>query len=166
MKISSSCMPGRHVHSLSKYILIVFMLLNAGAGMAQGVKLSPEMPTRGQIVTVTFTPVSASNSDTSQINDKDTAVAMVFTYSNLYNVPYRLPMQKKGSQWEASISLERYATYATFTLESGTKVQKPAKDKHYELPVYDKGKRIKSGYLYESYSLPAQMGKDPRVPAL
>jgi tetratricopeptide (TPR) repeat protein len=75
-------------------------------------------------------------------------------------------MQRKGNQWEASISLERYATYATFTLESGTKIQKPAKDKHYELPVYDKGKRIKSGYLYESYSLTAQMGKDPKVPAL
>jgi len=151
---------------LIKYTLTVVMMSVVSKGKSQEVRLNPEMPARGQIVTITFTPLPFTNNDTSKINDRDTGVTMVFTYSNLYNVPYRLPMQRNGNKWEASLSLERYATYATFTLESGTKIQKPAKDKHYELPVYDNGKRVKSGYLYESYSLPAQMGKDPRVPAL
>jgi hypothetical protein len=36
MIISSKWMPSRYARSLSKYILIVFMLLNAGVSMAQG----------------------------------------------------------------------------------------------------------------------------------
>ncbi|MEO6933365.1 MAG: TlpA disulfide reductase family protein, partial [Chitinophagaceae bacterium] len=78
----------------------------------------------------------------------------------------RLPMTRKGSNWEAAFKLARYATYATFTIESGNKVQKAAPDKHYAVPVYENGQRIFSSYLYESYSLGAQMGKDPRVPVM
>lgn len=149
---------------MSKYFACSLFLFAGYAGLAQKVELKPEFPERGQTVTILFTPANSSEGE--QISDTDTAVTMVFTFSNLYDVPYRLPMQKKGGQWEASFKLARYATYATFTLESGTKVQKPAKDKHYQIPVYEKGKRIFSGYLYESYSLPAAMGKDPQVAEL
>ncbi|MEO7983167.1 MAG: hypothetical protein ABI688_03690, partial [Bacteroidota bacterium] len=160
--------PGKScfTHSLSIYLFLALFSLTAITSKAQQVKLTPEFPVRGQVVTIYFTPAVAGKADTAQINEKDTAVTIVFTYSNFYNVPYRLPMEKKGDHWEASFLLERYATYATFTLESGTKLQLPAKMKHYEVAVFNKNKRVKSGYLYESYSLPAQMGKDPAVPDL
>src|SRR5215218_5282429 len=106
----------------SRYIACLLFLFAGQSGSAQELKLSPEFPERGQKVTISFTPASGSE----QINDKDTAVTMVFTFSNLYDVPYRLPMVKNGGRWEVSFTLARYATYATFTLESGTKVQQPA----------------------------------------
>lgn len=142
--------------------IIYVLILMAAEAVAQKVEIHPEYPERGQLVTVSFTPGTGAES----INDRDTGVTLVFTFSNLYDLPYRVPMEKKGDRWQTSFRLARYATYATFTLESGNKVQKPAPDKHYPLAIYQKGKRIFSGYLYESYSLPAQMGKDPRVPAL
>ncbi len=130
--------------------------------IAQQLLISPEFPERGQSVTITFIPAAGNKGITQQ----DTAVTLVFTYSNLYNLPYRLPMVKKNDRWQISFPLARYATYATFTLESGDKIQKPAPDKHYAIAVYEKGQRVPDGYLYESYSLSAQMGKDPRVPAM
>lgn len=130
----------------------------------QKVVTTPDMPQRGQMFSVVFTPAkSGPQTPATQINDQDTVVTIVFTYSNLYDLPYRLPMTRKGDHWESSFRLARYATYATYTIESGNKTQKPAPDKHYTIPVYENGQRIFSGYLYESYSLTAQMGKDPRV---
>jgi thiol-disulfide isomerase/thioredoxin len=146
------------------FIAVSLLIFSTLQSRAQQLTISPEFPERGQAVTIAFMP--ASPTDTQQINKSDTAVTMVFTFSNLYDIPYRLPMTKKGDRWEASFTLARYATYATFVLESGKKVQQPAKDKHYGLPIYENGRRIFSGYLYESYSIPAAMGKDPRVPEL
>lgn len=161
-KQATSCF----TQSLSQYFFFTMFFLSSVSGIAQQVKIKPEFPKRGEVVTIYFTPALTVKEDTTQINEKDTAVTMVFTYSNFYNVPYRLPMEKKGDHWEASFLLERYATYATFTLESGTKIQLPKKMKHYEVAVFNKDNRVKSGYLYESYSLSAQMGKDSAVPDL
>jgi thiol-disulfide isomerase/thioredoxin len=91
---------------------------------------------------------------------------MVFTYSTFYELPWVLPMQKKGNDWVASFKLQRYATYATFYFQSGDLMDKPAADRHYAIAVYDGKNRVKSSYLHESYSLGTQMGaKSASLPA-
>ncbi|MCG2615945.1 redoxin domain-containing protein [Terrimonas sp. NA20] len=142
------------------------MTFASEAGSAQQLVLEPAMPERGKAVKVIFTP-AIDTSGQNLITQADTSVTMVFSSSNFYNTAYRLPMQREGKQWTASIYLDpRYASYATFTLESGARIQKPAKNKHYEIPVYANGVRAKNSFLYENYSLPSQVGKSPEVPKL
>lgn len=123
------------------------------------VTVAPQYPQRGQEVTVTYSPGKQ------WAGAKE--VTLVFSYSNLYSLPWKIAMQKRGTDWFTSFTLPDYAVYATFYLQSGDLVQRPAADRHYAIAVYDKeGKRVEDGYLYESYSLSAQMGKDTRIPAM
>lgn len=136
--------------------LMIAVLLFAQA-RAQSVILRPERPERGQDVTVTYFPEHKG----SVIPAATKSITLSFSYSNLYELPWKMPMKKNGDHWQVSFRLPSYATYATFYLESGDKIQKPATDKHYELAVYANARRVENGYLYESYSLSAQMGKAP-----
>lgn len=128
---------------------------------AQVLEIKPDKPQRGTPVTITYHPDAAG----AKIGKDATAVTMVFTYSTFYELPWKLPMTKKGNDWVATFTPQRYATFATFTLQSGDVVEKPA-DRHFAIAVYDGDKRVKNGLLHESYSLSAQMPKAPDLQAL
>ncbi|WP_275825908.1 redoxin family protein [Paraflavitalea sp. CAU 1676] len=123
------------------------------------VTIAPLQPERGTTVTITYDPAKAG----ATIPAGAKAVTLVFSYSNLYDVAYRVPMQQQGAVWTTSFKLARYATFATFYLQSGEAIDKPAADRHYELAVYDGQRTVRDGHLYKGYSLSAQMGKAPNL---
>jgi thiol-disulfide isomerase/thioredoxin len=129
---------------------------------AQVVQITPEKPQRGEKVTITYDPAAKGATIGKDAND----VIINFTYSTFYDQPWKLPMTKQGDKWIASFVLQRYATFASFYLQSGDLVDKPAADQHYSLAVYKGDKRVRDGFLHESYSLGAQMSKSPKLPAL
>jgi thiol-disulfide isomerase/thioredoxin len=128
--------------------------------------IAPEYPERGQTVTITFDPrIPATGSDANTIGPDAASVTMVFSSSTFYDQPYRKEMEKKGAVWIASFPLERYATFASFYLQSGDAIDKPARG-HYEVMVYTKNKKpVFSAYLHRGYSLKLQMGKSEDVTA-
>lgn len=122
------------------------------------VTISPRYPQRGETVTVTY----HANGENAAIPANASHIELVFTYTNLYEVATKIPLQKNGSDWVTSFTLPRYSVFATFYLQSGEAIDKPATDKQYEVAVYDsKGQRVRNGYLYNAYSLSAQMGRSP-----
>lgn len=144
------------------YFLTTILLLTSVAQVAAQRKLEviPAYPQRGEKVTVRYDPAA----DGAGIPGNVTGIELVFTYSNFYEYPWRMPLNKKGSVWETSFVVPHYATYATFYLQSGEYKDYPGSSKHFELAVYDeKNKRVQNSYLYESYSLSAQLGKVPEL---
>ncbi|MEZ2444411.1 TlpA family protein disulfide reductase [Chitinophaga sp. RCC_12] len=139
-------------------ILLLLAALAAGKIYAQQrVVITPEYPERGQTVTVTYDPAAPG----AGIPVTAASVTLVFSYSNFYNLAWRMNMQRTGSKWTTSFVLADYTTFATFYLESGDAVDKPAKDRHYEVAVYKNKVPVKDMALYKAYSLSAQMGKSP-----
>lgn len=120
---------------------------------------SPAFPERGQDVTITYHPGTPG----AKIPVNAKAISLVFTYSTFYELPYKLPLVQRGNDWSATFKLQRYATFATFYVQSGNLIDKPADNKHYSIAVYANGKRVENGYLHESYSLSTQMGKSPQL---
>jgi thiol-disulfide isomerase/thioredoxin len=127
----------------------------------QSVIIKPEKIKRGDTVSITYDPTASS----AQISSDAPSVTVVFTYSTFYDLPWKMPMVKKGNLWNATFVAGRFATFATFYLQSGEQVQQPAADQHYALRVFDGEKRVKSSLLHESYSLSAQMPKAPDLQA-
>src|SRR5690606_11004646 len=119
----------------------------------------PSQPERSKKVTIRYDPTSEDATIPADAKNVD----IVFTYSNMYEYAWRMPLEKRGKFWETSFVVPYYATYATFYLQSGEIKDQPAKNKHYELAVYENNKRIQNSYLYESYSLAAQLGKVPEL---
>ena len=150
----------RFIPSLVLFCLLAPVVVIQVQG--QALTILPARPERGTEVTVTYNPTSPG----AKIKADAKEVTMVFTYSTFYELPWKLPMQKSGSTWVAKFTPQRYATYATFYLQSGTVVDQPAADRHYSIPVYAGSKRVLSGYLHESYSLGAQKAKSPDLPKL
>ncbi|KLT66649.1 TlpA disulfide reductase family protein [Pedobacter sp. BMA] len=142
-----------------KNITIVLLLFVSAIlqAQAQAVITTPEKIQRGDSVTITYNPAAPGAS----IPADAPSVTIVFTYSTFYDLPWKMPMIKKGNLWTASFKAGRFATFATFYLQSGEMLQKPAADKHYTLPVYQGNQRIKNSLLHESYSLSTQMPKAP-----
>lgn len=146
-----------------KKIFVSYLLVLAFMQVqAQVVQITPEKPQRGEKVTITYHPGAAG----AAIGKDAAEVIINFTYSTFYELPWKLPMARKGNDWVASFVLQRYATFATFYLQSGEVIDKPAADRHYPLAVYKGNKRVRDGFLHESYSLSAQMPKSPKIPAL
>ncbi len=58
--------------SLSQYLFFTMFFLTSVCGIAQQVKIKPEFPKRGEVVTIYFTPALTVKEDTTQINEKDT----------------------------------------------------------------------------------------------
>ncbi len=143
------------------FINLLLLLMLQGQAQTARVLIQPARPERGQAVTITYDAAATG----SMITADAKSVTLVFSYSNLYELPYRIELQKVGTKWQSSFTAPRYATYATFYLQSGEQTDKPAADKHYELVIYDKDRRVMNGYLYEGYSLSAQMGKAPSLGA-
>ncbi|TWF45698.1 thiol-disulfide isomerase/thioredoxin [Chitinophaga polysaccharea] len=133
------------------------LLAIASVDAQQRVTITPAYPERGQTVTVTYDPSAPG----SGIPASSTDITLVFSYSNFYNLPWRMKMRPQDGKWTASFVLADYTVFATFYLESGEAVDKPAKDQHYEVPVYKNKVPVENGYLYKAYSLSAQIGKSP-----
>ncbi|SCB83474.1 Thiol-disulfide isomerase or thioredoxin [Chitinophaga costaii] len=139
-------------------MLALLLSMAAFAAVAQQrLTITPLYPERGQTVTVTYDPSAPG----AAISPSASAVTMVFTYSNFYNLPWRMPMQRINGKWTASLKLADYTAFATFILESGDVTDKPAKDQHYEIAVYKNKIPVENGYLYKAYSLSAQIGRSP-----
>lgn len=143
------------------HVFLTCLLLAAGQLKAQVVEIKPEYPQRGELVTVTYHP----DRDGAVISSAAKSLDMVFSYSTFYELPWVLPMEKRGSSWVASFRLQRYATYATFYFKNGNLTDKPAADRHYAIPVYAQRRRVRNSYLHESYSLAAQTGRSPLLAA-
>lgn len=125
------------------------------------VSMTPQQPERGDQVTITYDPQAAG----ATIPAVAKAVTLVFTYSNLYDVAYRVPMTKQAGKWTTSFKLARYATFAAFHLQSGEAIDRPAPDKLYEVAVYTGKQPVRDGLLYKGYSMSAQMGRSPDLAA-
>jgi len=137
-------------------LLPLFVLPQA---RGQAVTINPAKPHRGDLVTITYNPAAAD----AKINADAPAVTAIFSYSTFYDLPYKMPLQRKGPVWTASFTAGRFATFATFYLQSGEQLQQPAADRHYAIPIYEGAKRIKSSLLHESYSLSAAAPKSPEL---
>ncbi|HEY0731555.1 MAG TPA: redoxin family protein [Chitinophagaceae bacterium] len=146
----------RLLHVLTTILLLATVTEVAGQ---KKLELIPANPQRGEKVTIRYNPAAEG----ATIPAGASGIDIVFTYSNLYEYPWRMPLQKNGSFWETSFIVPHYATYATFYLQSGDQKDVPGNNRHYELPVYTKNKRVENSYLYESYSLGAQLGKVPEL---
>lgn len=129
------------------------------------VSISPDFPQRGQTVTITFDPRIPADDPANAIPSNAGSVTVAFSTSNFYELPYRMELKKQGYVWTSSFVLQRYASFASFTLESGEITEKPA-NRHYEIYVYDQKKKpVEHSLLYRGYSLGQQMGKTPGLAA-
>ena len=119
------------------------------------VQFSTAYPQRNQPFTIIYDPGQVG----AKIPDTVSQIDIQFTYGNLYELPYVLPMERLGKLWKASFQLPRYATFATFIFKSGDFVDQPADTAQYELYIYEDKTPVENTYLYRAYSLPAQMGQ-------
>ncbi|SFG90937.1 TlpA disulfide reductase family protein [Pedobacter insulae] len=140
---------------LKTYVLVFTLFLFVKAHAQDLVKVEPEKPQAGELLTVTF------NQKGSKIPDTVKKVFINFTYSNFYEMPNRLPMQKVKGLWNVSFKLPFYSKYGSFTISDADKifVQQPTDTSHYEFFVYKDGKLIEGNYLAKGYSLSAQNRK-------
>lgn len=139
---------------MKSILTFLIILLGCAATRAQ-VAISPEYPERGQTVTVTYAPEKPVPGP----------VTLVFTYSNFYDLPWKINMEEQGSKWAASFNLANFATFATFYLQMGDSIVKPGAGRHYEVAVYNNKVPVENGLLYKGYSLSAQLGKSPLLAA-
>lgn len=139
--------------------LLLLVLLSARYGLSQRrLTILPQFPERGQQVTVVWHPDNPE-----LVRQNADGVQLVFTYSDLYNLPYRMKMQPQGTDWTVSFTIPPYGTYATFYLQSGDRKERPGPDSLYGLNIYHDHRLIENSYLYRAYSLPSQMGKSPNL---
>lgn len=138
-----------------RFNIFCFLLLASLGAIAQKelVQISPVQPEIGKLVTIVFTPMKNSEAKPN----------LVFSYSNLFEMPNVIPLNQRGNSWETSFVVPRYAKYASFYIKQGEEIFKPNQKNHYELIYYKEGKPVFDTYLYKSYSLAAQMGKSDSV---
>ncbi|RPE14185.1 TlpA family protein disulfide reductase [Chitinophaga lutea] len=139
---------------MKRIIIACIILLGITTARAQ-VTISPEFPERGQTVTVSYAPAAPVKGP----------VTLMFSYSNFYDLAWKMPMEPQGNQWTTSFKLADFATFATFYLQAGDSVIRPGAGKHYEVAVYNNKVPVENGLLYKGYSLSAQMGKSPLLAA-
>lgn len=123
--------------------------------------ITPEYPQPGQMIHIVYNPDTPGATIADTVNYID----LVFTYSNFYEQPNKLPLSKKNRIWETNLLVPKYGVYATFILQSGNQADQLSPTKHFPIPVYNGTKRVVRGYLYESYSLQAQEGKSKDIAA-
>mgnify|MGYP003582863969 FL=1 len=140
---------------LNAFILAFTLFLFVKTQGQELVKIQPEKPQANDLLTVTF------NQKGSKIPDTVKELFINFTYSNFYEMPNRLPMQKVNGLWNVSFKLPFYSKYGSFTISDANKdfVQQPTDTSHYEFFVYKDGKLIEGNYLAKGYSLSLQNRK-------
>ena len=149
---------------MNKNVLILFLIIVFySTGYSQDkLAISPAYPVAGDKVIITYDPSAPGAS----IPDTVSGINLVFSYSNFFELPSKIALEKKGKLWQTSFIVPRYGVHATFTLQSGDHKDQPAPDKHYQVIVYDQNrKRLQNSYLYEGYSLSAQLGRSPSLAA-
>src|SRR3954462_838799 len=104
------------------FISGLLMILPLLAVFAQQVVISPEYPQAGNEVSVVYTPVSS-------LADVP-AATMIFSTSNFYNLAYKMKMTKSGGQRKTAFVLPAYAAYASFYIQCGDSIIRPAADRH------------------------------------
>lgn len=130
--------------------LFIFLLLTGFSGFAQfilPIQIIPEHPEIGQKVTIRLNRLD------SRI---DEVPKLYFSYSNLFEMPTVVELDRNGKGWEMSFVVPRYAKYASFYVKHGNVTHYAPGKKHYELIFYKEGKPVMDTYLYKSYSLAAQ----------
>ena len=140
---------------MKKYlVLALFFFVSQSNLKAQGtVDISPEYARRGDTVVIIYHQNASGNQG-------NTIPVFEFTYTNFYELPQKIEMRKQGSNWRVSFKLPAYAAFASFVINDGDKKITPSSTRHYEIPVYDDSKkRVEKGFLYQGYSLGAQMAK-------
>lgn len=141
---------------MKKILFNILLLLAVKVAWAQSVvTIQPQFPERGQQVTISYHPDAPGAKIPADAPD----VKLVFSHSNLYELPYVINMEKQGNDWVTSFPLARYAMFASFTFQSGAITDQPAARQHYELVIYKNKVPVKNTYLYKGYSLGAQLGK-------
>lgn len=142
--------------AINNILVVILLLINGFTARSQErVVLSPAKPEAGQTVTVTLDPSIKGGTIPANVS----AVTLQFTTSNFYDLPYRMPMRLDNGKWTTSFKVAPYAAFASFTLNSGDVVEKPAADKHFEVMVYRDGKPVCNALLYRGGSMTTQMGK-------
>ncbi len=134
------------------FCLCLLSVLNAFG--QRRILISPEKPEVGQKVTISFLPHQPL---------LDAEPQLFFSYSNLYELPSRLTLQKNGKYWQTSFVVPRYAKYASFYIEHGKGTYEDTARRHFDLIFYKEGKPVMDTYLYKSYSLAAQKTKPDSI---
>lgn len=132
-------------------LAICLLLCFSIPSIAQGpvISIIPDRPEVGKEVLIT---VSGSTFIK--------APELVFSYSNLFELPSSIPLTMVNGKWETRFVVPRYAKYASFYIKSGDTILRPNATQHYELIFHAGGKPVFDTYLYKSYSLASQMGKN------
>lgn len=142
---------------MKKYfvLLILSFAIIFNSEAQENVTINPEYPKQGDSLLIVFQPKMA------EVKNGIIPV-LEFTYSNFYELPQKMEMQRSESGWRVSFKLPPYAVFATFVINYGTDKIQPSEKRHYEVAVFDdKRQRVEKGYLYQAYSLSAQEGKSP-----
>lgn len=136
---------------LYKHALWLILLHATIIAQAQ-VTVLPQQAAAGDTVTISFDP-----SQSAAIKNAE-PFFVDFNYSNFYEFPSRLPMQKENGKWRVRFKLPPYANFSCFTIADKDKrfVQKASDSSQYEIYIYKDGRLISGNYLGKSYSVPVQ----------
>jgi thiol-disulfide isomerase/thioredoxin len=138
---------------------LLLLLLQATLGVQGQVSILPEKAAAGDTVTISFDPGKSAAAPGAGPFFVD------FNYSNFYEFPSRMPMQREGGQWRVRFKLPPYANFSCFTIADKDKkfVQQASDSSQYEIYVYQQGKLTAGNYLGKSYSLPIQDKTSDRI---
>ncbi|WP_293936169.1 TlpA family protein disulfide reductase [Sphingobacterium sp. UBA5996] len=136
---------------LYKHALWLILLQVTIIAQAQ-VTIIPQKAAAGDTVTISFDP-----SQSAAIKNAG-PFFVDFNYSNFYEYPNRLPMQKENGKWWVRFKLPPYANFSCFTIADKEKkfVQRASDSSQYEIYIYKDGQLISGNYLGKSYSVPVQ----------
>ncbi|WP_293880483.1 TlpA disulfide reductase family protein [Sphingobacterium sp. UBA1498] len=136
---------------LYKHALWLILLQATIVAQAQ-VTVLPQQAAAGDTVTISFDP-----SQSAAIKNAG-PFFVDFNYSNFYEFPSRLPMQRESGKWRVRFKLPPYANFSCFTIADKEKkfVQRPSDSSQYEIYIYKDGRLISGNYLGKSYSVPVQ----------
>ncbi|MGJ1404415.1 thioredoxin-like domain-containing protein [Sphingobacterium siyangense] len=138
---------------------LLLLLLPATLGAQAQVSILPEKAAAGDTVTISFDPVKSTAAPGAGPFFVD------FNYSNFYEFPSRMPMQREGGLWRVRFKLPPYANFSCFTIADKDKkfVQRASDSSQYEIYVYKQGKLIAGNFLGKSYSVPVQDKTSDRI---
>ncbi len=136
-------------------IFFLWMLWCSAADAQGPLTVSPQFPKRNQSVTISY---NTAHPD-AVIPDTIRNIDLVLSYSNLYEMPSAIPLQKNGNVWQATFTLPRYFLFASFYLQSGAYIQKADSIFHYTIQAYENNKPVPKSTLQHGYSLRTQLGK-------
>lgn len=140
--------------NLRYHLLFVLLLIGWSAFAQKRVQIIPEKPEIGKQVTISFRSAQPGLDEIPQL---------FLSYSNLYEMPTTITLERNGKYWQTSFVVPRYAKYASFYIKHGNTTYEDSARRHFELIFYKEGKPVMDTYLYKSYSLSAQKVKPDSI---